>query len=370
MFQRPAAHREQPAHRLEAEDLALVIQADVLQVVEQPPLGRPEPSGGLAEQGRQRRDPEAGLALLDEERLLQSHREPSDRRPGRGPLGLTRVRPGPHRRPRPEDRRADGIPALGGRPRPRRQPMESGTHPGVPRPTSVDAAAGGSDPSARLDGHLRFRRAGRPGRGEEGPRRRGPGPAPPRSWPGTRSPGRQSDRRRWLEARQLEEHRRERRVSRPVGGRGQQQAILRERIAGLLELGAADRRDPRPSPGSSICPDSNCAPEVGPDARRATSRRQTVVKTTPGSAFASSSVSGRSITSAVEGHPASAGRPSSGPSTMRPERRARGSHSISDASRPAIGVRGRPGSPDAGSGPGQGPPPGRRPRRCAGVRRV
>ena len=122
---------------------------------------------------RQRLDPEAGLSLLDEERLPQSHREPSDRGPGRGPLGLAGLRSGTFRRlasrgsPPGRSCRArwptgPGRPAAGIRTLALRLARERARRPRSPR-RRLELA---SSTSTR---RRRFRRAGRPRRGEKSP---------------------------------------------------------------------------------------------------------------------------------------------------------------------------------------------------------
>ena len=138
-----------------------MVETDVLQVVEQPPFRRPEFERGESEQRHQRLDPEAGLSFLDEKRLPQSHRKPSHRGPGRGPLGLAGLRSHTFRRSGPEDRRPDGIPVLGCRPRPGGQPLESNFHSGLPLNAHVDLSRHGRrlEPVFEVDRRRRFRRA-------------------------------------------------------------------------------------------------------------------------------------------------------------------------------------------------------------------
>ena len=201
-------------------------------------------SGAPAER-RERLDPEAGLALLDEERLSQSDREPSDRGPGRGPLGLARLRPGVHRRPRPEDRRSDRVAVLGGRPRCAASRWNRAPTQARPPAWSSAPVPSGRDSNspADIDRGRRRRRAGRPRPGEEG--RAVDVPGQHRLDRSRAFDRREHDRpRRRLEKRQLEEHGGEHGVGRPVGDRGQQESVPEERIPGLLELGPTDRLDP------------------------------------------------------------------------------------------------------------------------------
>ena len=206
-----------------------MVETDVLQVVEQPPLRRPEFERGESEQRHQRLDPEAGLSLLDEERLPQSHREPSHRGPGRGPLGLAGLRSRSFRRSGPEDRRPDGIPVLACRPRPGGQPLESNLHAGLPSSAHVDLSRHGRrlEPvfDVDVDRRRRFRRAGRPRPGEKS---QGVEVLGQHALDGSRGldRGEHERPRRRLEEGQVQEHGREDAVGRRVGDRGQQMAVL------------------------------------------------------------------------------------------------------------------------------------------------
>ncbi len=296
-----------------------MVDADTLQVVEQPPLGRPEPAGGELEQRHERLDPEAGLTLLHEERLPQPHGKLPQRCAGRGPRSLVGLRPGPVCQPRPQNRRADGIAARGGGPGQRSQALFADPRRGrlLERLVILDCFHRSFDLTvcAVFAGRRRrLRRARRPRAGEQGL----PVEVPcQHRFDGNRGfDRREHDRPRGgVKASQLEKHRREFGVSRQVGGRGQQQTILPQDRAGFLELGRPDRVDSCRETGGLDLRRFECRVQLALDPARK-SRRQTSVKTTPESFCASSSGSGCAIRSAVDGHGAAGARPSSVPSTI------------------------------------------------------
>ena len=159
----------------------------------QPPLGRPEPGGGVLQERREGSDPEARFPLLDEEGLAQPDGELLERGPGRSPLAEPGLRTRPPGRPRPEDRRPDVVAALGGPTGPVGHPagtdaiLASYPHSrfaGIGSDESFKPAVG-DDRGARV----RRRKAGSR-RGSRGCQRRGP--APPRRRRAPRSPGRRT----------------------------------------------------------------------------------------------------------------------------------------------------------------------------------
>ena len=260
MLERPPAHRQRTSRRLEPEDLALVVNADVLQVVEQPPLGRPEPAAARSSKGMSASTQRLASPFWTKRAFRSRTASVLERGPGRGPLGLVGPGSGLVCQSRPEDRRADGVAALGGRSEPRRRAARIGSS------LSPGAAAGSVDLS-RLEARLMPRssltsttaaaREHRPAACRRaGPGRRDLWPAPPRSRRDL-DRGEHDRQGRGLEVGQLKEHRREYLISRVVRYRGKQQAILPQDTAGLLELGPADSRDPFGEPGASITPDSN-----------------------------------------------------------------------------------------------------------------
>ena len=369
MFQRPPAHREEPAERLEPEDLALVVEADVLQVVEQPLLGGPEPRGGILQQGRQGPDPEAGLPFLHEQGLAKPDREPIERGPGRCPLGLSGVRSGLPGRSRPEDRRPDVVPPLARRPGPfghfQRMTIGPAPHRSPARVRPDPESAGPIEP-ARRGGRLGC--AGRPGRGQECLAVNVPGQD---GLDRTDRLDRGEDRRPRPPARRMSARGRppqtRRRPTRrtPAAAPGHPAGAPCGPPSNSARPIASIRAS---SPAASIAPDSSDR-ATSHSTRPWNSRRQASVRTGPGSAPASSSGSGSAIRRAVSGQ---AGPPV-GPAPQHPRspRAPRpGSRSTSDASRPATGARGPAGSPGGGSGRERGSPTGRPPPRRGGVRRV
>ena len=133
--ERPPPERAEPAPRIDGEDLPLVVDADLLQVVEQPRLGRPAPPAarGAAPRGpiaRRRARPRRtrgppGAAASGRPTPARSLSGPAPRVPARrvAPPVAAGGSPGPGSlpaRPRPPAASADGRPAPSDAPRPPR----------------------------------------------------------------------------------------------------------------------------------------------------------------------------------------------------------------------------------------------------------
>ena len=246
---RPASRRE-PAEQVDGEDLALVVEADLLEVVEQPRLGRPEPPRRAVEQDRQGSAPPVRLGVVERERPL----EPPDQEVELGPgVEARRLGPRPRRVPRgpgPENRGSDHVAprrdGLGASDQPARHPPGRLYRPGrlllPPLPY-------------RLRLRLRARRLG-PGGGRLGigrasqPRRREEGRAIDVACQ------RRADRLVVLDPREdvrqqhrgeipeLQVRRGELDVGRPVVAGRQQHVLLPEHRPDLVELDPADPADP------------------------------------------------------------------------------------------------------------------------------